>query len=49
VEELGADDVRRVRELAHAAGFSHISAEDVTRVASAKQLYNFDSLKDQKY
>jgi formylmethanofuran dehydrogenase subunit C len=49
VEELGADDVRRVRELAHAAGFSHICAEDVTRVASAKQLYNFDSLKDQKY
>jgi len=48
-EELGPDDVRRVRELADAAGFSHISAEDVTRVASARQLYNFDSLKDQKY
>ena len=49
VEELGADDVRRVRELALAAGFSHISAGDVTKVASAKQLYNFDALKDQKY
>ena len=49
VEELGPGDVRRVRALADAAGFGHISAEDVTKVASAKQLYNFDSLKDQKY
>jgi len=47
--ELGADDVRVVKELAGMAGFSHISAEDVTKVVSAKQLYNFDSLKDQKY
>ena len=49
VEELGDDDVRRVRELAQAAGFGHLSAEDVTKVASAKHLYNFDALKDQKY
>jgi methylamine---glutamate N-methyltransferase subunit B len=49
MEELGADDVRLVRELARAAGFTHVSAEDVTKVASAKQLYNFDALKDQKY
>jgi hypothetical protein len=26
-----------------------VSAEDVTKVASAKKLYNFDALKDQKY
>jgi hypothetical protein len=26
-----------------------VSAENVTRVASAKHLYNFDALKDQKY
>jgi len=49
VEELSEDDVRRVAEMAAAAGFSHVSAEDVTRVASAKHLYNFDALKDQKY
>jgi len=49
VEELTEDDVRRVTEMAAAAGFSHVSAEDVTRVASAKNLYNFDALKDQRY
>jgi methylamine---glutamate N-methyltransferase subunit B len=49
VEELGAGDVTRVRELAVAVGFSHVSAEDVTKIASARHLYNFDALKDQKY
>jgi hypothetical protein len=38
-----------VRELAAAAGFSHVRAEDVTRVASARNLYRFDALKDQRY
>ncbi len=49
VEELTAADVSRVRELAAAAGFSHIAPENVTRVASAKSLYRFDALKDQRY
>jgi len=49
VEELGADDVTRVQELAGAAGFSHISAGDMTKIASARHLYNFDALKDQRY
>ncbi len=49
VEELGGDDVRRVGELASAAGFSHISPEDVTKVTSARSLYRFDALKDQRY
>lgn len=49
VEELTSDDVRRVTELVSAAGFSHISAENVTRVASARNLYRFDALKDQRY
>jgi len=49
VEELTADDVARVRELAAAAGFGHIRAEDVTRVGSARTLYRFDALKDQRY
>ena len=49
VTDLCADDVRLVAELARAAGFSHISAEDVTKIVSAKHLYHFDALKDQKY
>jgi methylamine---glutamate N-methyltransferase subunit B len=49
VEDLTAADVARVRELAEAAGFSHILPENVTRVASAKSLYRFDALKDQRY
>ena len=49
VEDLTATDIARVCELAAAAGFSHISPENVTRVASAKSLYRFDALKDQRY
>jgi len=49
VEDLTADDVRRVRELTAQAGFSHVSPESVTRVASARNLYRFDALKDQRY
>jgi methylamine---glutamate N-methyltransferase subunit B len=49
VEEMTGDDVRRVKEMAELAGFGHIDPENVTRVASARQLYHFDALKDQKY
>lgn len=49
IEDLTEDDVRRVRELAAVVGFDHIDPENVTRVASARELYNFDALKDQKY
>lgn len=49
VEELTHDDVRLVKELVELAGFDHIDPEDVTRVASARQLYNFDALMDQRY
>jgi formylmethanofuran dehydrogenase subunit C len=49
VEDLGEDDVVRVTEMAASAGFSHVSAQDVTKIASARNLYNFDALKDQKY
>jgi methylamine---glutamate N-methyltransferase subunit B len=48
-EDLTAADVKRVRELAAAAGFTHIRPEDVTKVASARSLYRFDALKDQRY
>jgi methylamine---glutamate N-methyltransferase subunit B len=49
VEDLTAADVARVRELAAAAGFGHVRAEDVTKVGSARTLYRFDALKDQRY
>ena len=43
IEELTASDVERVRELCTLSEFSHIDPENVTRVASAKQLYHFDT------
>lgn len=49
VEELTEDDVRLVKDLARLAGFDHVEPEKVTRVSSARELYNFDALKDQKY
>ena len=48
-EDLLESDVTKVRELCAAAGFDHIDPETVTKVASAKQLYNFDALKNQRY
>jgi glutamate synthase domain-containing protein 3 len=48
-EELTDDDVLTVKQLADLAGFDHVDPENVTRVASARQLYNFDALKDQRY
>lgn len=49
VEDLTADDVACVRELVAITGFDHVDPEQVTKVASARQLYNFDALKDQRY
>jgi len=49
VEDLTEEDVLKVKDLITQTGFGHIDAENVTRVASAKQLYNFDALKDQRY
>ena len=49
IEELTDADLRLVKELAKVGGFDHIEPENVTRVASARELYNFDALKDQKY
>ena len=48
-EDLTDADVARVRELCAAAGFDHIDPASVTKVASARQLYNFDALKNQRY
>jgi methylamine---glutamate N-methyltransferase subunit B len=49
VEELTDADVRAVKALAELGGFDHVQPENVTRVGSARGLYNFDALKDQKY
>jgi methylamine---glutamate N-methyltransferase subunit B len=49
VEELTDDDITRVKELVRVSGLDHIEPENVTRVASARQLYNFDALKAQSY
>jgi glutamate synthase domain-containing protein 3 len=49
VEDLTQSDVDTVRTLVDLAGFDHVSPQDVKRVASAKQLYNFDALKGQEY
>ncbi len=49
IEDLTDDDVARVSELVRVSGLDHIEPENVTRVASARQLYNFDALKAQKY
>jgi len=49
IEELTETDVLRLKELAAAAGFDHIEPENVKKVASAKQLYNFDAVKAHKY
>jgi glutamate synthase domain-containing protein 3 len=49
VEELTDADIQVVKDLATLSGFDHIEPENVTRVASARQLYNFDALKDQRY
>jgi hypothetical protein len=49
IEDLTDDDVERARAILDLAGFDHIDPQNLTRVASAKQLYNFDALKNQRY
>jgi len=49
VDDLTGADVQRVKELAKLGGFDHVDPENVSKVASARELYNFDALKDQKY
>jgi glutamate synthase domain-containing protein 3 len=49
VEDLTDEDVLRVKNLVDLTGFDHIEAQNVTRIGSARQLYNFDALKRQRY
>ncbi len=48
-EDLTETDVAQVKDLVEICGFDHVDPANVRRVASAKQLYNFSALKDQKY
>ena len=48
-EELTETDVAVVKDLVARTGFDHVDPANVVRIASAKQLYNFNALKDQKY
>ncbi|MEU8132238.1 glutamate synthase [Streptodolium elevatio] len=43
IEELRSEDVALVRSLAEAHDLDHIDPENVTRVASARELYHFDT------
>ncbi len=49
IEELTRPTSSASRGLASAAGFGHIEPGERDRVASARTLYNFDALKDQRY
>lgn len=49
VEDLTEDDTHRVAALVNDAEFDHIDPQNVRRVASAKTLYHFSGLKEQKY
>ena len=48
-EDLTEADVSTIHQMCTVAGFDHIDAANVTKVVSAKQLYNFDALKNQRY
>jgi len=43
VEEMTDDDVLAVKRLIEESGFDHIDPHEVTRVASARQLYHFST------
>ncbi len=43
IEELSDEDVLEVKRLVEASGYDHIEPENVTRVASARQLYHFST------
>ena len=48
-EDITESDVSKIALLCETAGFTHIDPNNVKRIGSAKQLYNFNPLKEQKY
>ncbi|MEO3783822.1 hypothetical protein ABGB12_10850 [Actinocorallia sp. B10E7] len=49
IEELTETDVKTVRDLVKTCGFDHIDPENVTKVASARTLYHFDTQNHDAY
>lgn len=49
VDELTDNDIATLKDLVALTGFDHVNINDVTKIVSAKTLYNFDALKDQAY
>jgi methylamine---glutamate N-methyltransferase subunit B len=47
--DLTDGDVATLDDLITKAGFTHLDPENMTKVVSAKELYNFDALKAHKY
>ncbi len=48
-EDLSEGDIAAVRDLTERSGFTHIDPENVSRVASARELYTFSALKTHRY
>jgi len=46
---MDADDISIVQDLCARSGMTHIDAGNITKVASARELYTFDALKNQRY
>ncbi|HUP18107.1 MAG TPA: glutamate synthase [Acidimicrobiia bacterium] len=49
LEDLTEADTLRLKDLVAATGFDHVQPEDVKKVTSARQLYNFDAVKAHNY
>ena len=48
-EDLCEEDIATVRRLVAETGFAHIDPANVTRIASARELYNFNALQTHGY
>jgi formylmethanofuran dehydrogenase subunit C len=49
VEDLGDEDIHMLKRLVERSGFDHIEPENMTRVASARELYRFEALSGKEY
>ena len=49
LEDLTEEDILRLNELIAVTGFDHVEPENVKKVGSARELYNFDAVKAHNY
>ena len=49
LEDLTEEDAVRLKDLIAASGFDHVEPENVKKVGSSKELYNFDAVKAHNY